>query len=67
MAQQIIGDPLFLEKLQKEAQFQGELHSQRLLPKRADVITAFVGTHVWQVVGTLALLTASVLEIIEKM
>ncbi|MCA9368844.1 MAG: hypothetical protein H6773_04570 [Pseudomonadales bacterium] len=64
---QMLGDPLFLEKLQKEAAFQGELYSTRLLPKKADAVTAYIGTHVWQVIGSLALITALLLEIIEKM
>lgn len=56
----------FLQKLQAEAVFQKKLHDYRLLPKKVDSITSFIGTHSWQVILVLSVLTAVVLEVIEK-
>ena len=56
----------FLAKLQTEAEFQKKLSKTRLLPRQVDAVSAFVGTHVWQVVLSLSLLSAFLLEVIEK-
>lgn len=56
----------FLQKLQSEARFQKKLHDHRILPKKIDSITSFIGTHPWQVLLVLSIITASILEIIEK-
>ena len=56
----------FLDKLQKEAEFQKKLSQSRLLPKQVDVVTAFIGTHVWQTLLFLSIVTALILEVIEK-
>jgi len=56
----------FLAQLQKEATFQKKLSEHRILPKQTDSVTAFIGMHVWQVLLILAVITAVLLEVIEK-
>ena len=56
----------FLKKLQAEASFQQKLSRRKILPSRVDGVTSWIGTHAWQTIIGLALCTATVLELIEK-
>jgi hypothetical protein len=57
----------FIAKLQEEAAFQAQLAEHRLLPKKIDMLTAFIGTHPWQTLVLLSIMTAVFLEVLEKM
>lgn len=56
----------FLQKLQDEARLQQKLYSSRILPKKLDSITSFIGEHTLFSLTLLSLISASILEIIKR-
>lgn len=60
-------DSQFLEKLQEEARFQQHIFKNRVLPTKVDSLTSYIGTHSWQTLTVLSLITAGLLEIVEKL
>lgn len=55
----------FLTRLQAEASLQAQLHERRVLPPQLDFLTSFIGTHTWQVLLTLSLITSVAIEAIK--
>lgn len=51
-------DKDFISLLQDQAQKQSMLNTKRILPKKMDVITSFVGNYSWQVILAISVIGA---------
>lgn len=51
-------DQDFISLLQEQARKQSQLNENRLLPRKMDALTSFVGNNSWQVILVSALLGA---------
>lgn len=51
-------DPDFIALLQEQAKKQSDLDVRRVLPRKMDALTSFIGNYPWQVILTISLLGA---------
>lgn len=56
-------DQDFISLLQDQAKKQSMLHAKRLLPKRIDPLTSFIGNYPWQVILFLSIVGSIAWEI----
>lgn len=53
-------DQDFISLLQDQAQKQSMLNTRRILPKKMDAITSFIGNYSWQVILVISLVGAMI-------
>jgi hypothetical protein len=56
----------FLAQLQDQARLQANLNTTRILPRQADVLTAFIGNHPWQTLVMLSTISTILMVVSGK-